>query len=180
MVLVVSTKKLPVPLLQITLEGTIMAKLRIFKATHSALQYIFHGMNDDGKPTGIAGKAAVFLSGEYRTKVAEEIAELDKEIRLGHPLIFVDKTRYDMEEEDLDPAVALRKRYFAEFQAEQERANNAGKNTSESDPTKSGAGTGVMTTAGAGAAAASSNSPAGAPATVNTMAARLANLTVQK
>lgn len=144
-------------------------KLQIFRSYNPHIQYIFHGMSigkagPDGKPfpTGIGGKAAVFMAGEYRTDVPEEIAELDHEISMKHPLIHRDPARMEMDAEDVDPLVALKKQHFAEFAAAQKAAMNPQNDMGKSSG-PGGAGTGVATSAGAGLGAADSNSPASAP-----------------
>lgn len=142
-------------------------KLQIFRSHNAHIQYIFHGMSVNAQgvrvPNGIGGKAAVFMAGEYRTDVAEEIAELDEEIRLKHPFIHRDPARMEMDAEDVDPLVALKKQHFKEFAAAQKLAMNPNKNMGNSSG-PGGEGTGVATSAGASGNAAASNSPAGTPA----------------
>lgn len=142
-------------------------KLQIFRSSMASIQYIFHGMslNSQGArvPNGIIGKAAVFMAGEYRTDVKEEIDELNEEIRLKHPFLFRDPERMEMDAEDVDPLVKLKKQHFKEFMAEQERAKT---HVSTSDSSKSGAGTGVATSAGLDGAK-DSNSVPGAGLKIN-------------
>lgn len=153
-------------------------RLRIFKSHMAHMQYVFHGMHldktgQDGKPipNGIGGKAAAFMSGEYRTDVAEEIAELENEIRLKHPFIHqdADPTKREMDAEDVDPMVALKKKHFAEFAAAQQAAMNPSKDMGKSDQS-GGAGTGVGTTATHGAGAQQSDAVPGAVALTGTAA----------
>lgn len=134
-------------------------KLRVFKSHMAHMQYVFSGVRPGevdaaGKPipTGIGGKSAVFMSGEYRTDHPHEIAELEWEILNKHPFIHqdVDPTKRLMDAEDVDPMVALKKKHFAEFAEAQKVAMNATANVSHSNPQASGAGTGVATSASLG------------------------------
>lgn len=134
-------------------------KLRIFKSTMPMVQFVFAGKDADGKSTGIAGKSAAFIAGEYRTDIKAEIAELEHEIELKHQHIYIDPERYEMDAEDVDPTIALKKKHFAEFEAMQKAAMNKG-NTGKSEG-PGGAGTGIGTSAGTNAGAQDSNSVPG-------------------
>jgi len=70
------------------------------------------------------GKPAIFVSGVYRTDIDWEIAELDKEVKSGHPHIYVDSAEATIESEMVDPMNALRAKIIAEFVASQEAATN--------------------------------------------------------
>lgn len=150
-------------------------RLRIFKNTMSMAQFIFSGKGPDGKDTGIGGKSAPFIAGEYRTDHEAEIAELEREIKNKHPHIYVDPAHYDMDAEDVDPTVALKKKHFAEFEALQKAAMNKG-NTGKTSG-EGGEGTGMSTSASTGAGAANSNTGANPGSTPGGgMGAKLAGL----
>lgn len=153
-------------------------KLRIFKSTMPMVQFVFSGRTPDGKENGIAGKAAPFIAGEYRTDHPAEIEELEREINNRHPHIFIDKDRYEMDAEDVDPTIALKKKHYAEFMQEQARAMNNG-DVGKTDAS-GGTGTGMGTSAGANQGAADSNAGAalihGVGAGVGAKLAALASL----
>jgi len=92
-----------------------MALLHVFKNSIPSCNYIF------GSPE-IAGKVAVFVSGVYRTDVTAEIEELQKEVALGHPHIYVDSNETTIDSVYLDPMVALREKIISEYLAAQTQA----------------------------------------------------------
>lgn len=93
---------------------------RLFKSTISSCKYFFKN-----------GKAAVFRMGTYITEDAAEIAELDAEIKAGHPNIYVDKNEVFAAVDRDDPIAALRKRIAAE-----ERAKVLAEMAAATDPSR--------------------------------------------
>lgn len=95
-------------------------KFRKFKNSYLSCNYIFKD-----------GTQAVFKLGAYLTDNPHRIAELEEEVKRGHPHISIDKDDYEVSEEDLNPEAVLRKRHFAEFQKEMEANANRDMGTSE-------------------------------------------------
>lgn len=95
-------------------------KFRKFKNAISSCNYIFKD-----------GTQAVFKLGVYLTNNPHRIAELEEEVKRGHPHITIDKNDYEVSKEDLDPEAVLRKKHFAEFQSEMEANANRDMGTSE-------------------------------------------------
>lgn len=81
-------------------------KMRLYKSPMRSWKYFF----TDGTP-------AIFANGEYVTDEESRITELDLQVKLRHPAIYIDATEKFVSEERLDPLVGLRKRI-----AEEERA----------------------------------------------------------
>ena len=93
--------------------------VKLFKMRLLDIGYVFRN-----------GKRAPFLAGRYSTDIPSEIAELEEEIELGHPHLYISL------EDPVLPAVetleALRKKHFAEFEIQMKRAmdkNNDSGNT---------------------------------------------------
>lgn len=84
----------------------VTSKMRLYKSPMRSWKYFF----TDGTP-------AIFANGEYMTDEEGRIAELDLQVKLKHPAIYIDPTEKFVSEERLDPLVGLRKRI-----AEEERA----------------------------------------------------------
>jgi hypothetical protein len=85
--------------------------VNLFFSVIPSCQYVFK-----------SGKIASFVSGRYSTHIASEVEELNAEIAAGHPHLFVKKGEEKVLVADLDPVSALRKKFFAEFQAAQAAA----------------------------------------------------------
>lgn len=81
--------------------------LHVFNSTIPSVNFVFKN-----------GKAAAFVAGKYFTDVESEIAELSEEVKNRHPHIYVDKDQVTIQSEMLDPMVALRAKFFAEFEEE--------------------------------------------------------------
>jgi hypothetical protein len=65
------------------------------------------------------GKNANFVGGIYRTDLEHEVAELKKEVELGHPFIeYVG----EIAAEDLDPVAVLKRKAIEEYLADQKKA----------------------------------------------------------
>lgn len=99
-----------------------MSIAKIYKATLPSVNYIFKN-----------GKPAIFIQGKYATAVVAEIAELDDEIALGHPHIFVDPNEAEIDSNALSPIEALtaqiRAQLVAEMQAATDPSNDMGTST---------------------------------------------------
>ena len=112
--------------------------VKLFKMRLNNIGYVFRN-----------GKRAPFLAGRYSTDIPSEIAELEEEIELGHPHLYISA------DDPVLPAVetieSLRKKHFEEFELQMKRAmdknNNAGNTVQErlnavnSNTIASGAGT---------------------------------------
>ena len=99
-------------------------KLHQFYASFGSGTYIFSN-----------GKPAIFIGGVYRTAIQSEIDELNKEISLNHPHLYVKKGEEVIDAEDLDPISVLKKRHFAEFMAQQQAAHkNPGRDMGNNIP----------------------------------------------
>lgn len=103
-----------------------MAVLKLYKCTLQSCQYVFR-----------SGHVAKFAHGRYATEVPEEIAELDHEVLLKHPNIFIDPME-EVVDTDYDPRAEMKKKMreeiLAEIAAEHERASgDLGRDMGSSD-----------------------------------------------
>lgn len=69
------------------------------------------------------GKICNFIGGRYTTDLAHEIAELEEEITLGNPHMFINDQLRTMSKAELDPLHALKKRAIEEYLAQQAAAS---------------------------------------------------------
>jgi hypothetical protein len=88
----------PVPV-----DTTQLDQIHLFKSRMSSCNYIFKN-----------GKIAQFIRGEYTTNVAYEVAELEYEVSLGHPQIFINDQERVVAVDRNDPIAALRRKIIAE------------------------------------------------------------------
>lgn len=79
----------------------------LFKSQFTSHRYIFKD-----------GKTAAFIDSKYLTDVESEIEELNHEIKLGHPTIYVDPDQVTIDPKDLDPLNAIRKSLREEIMQE--------------------------------------------------------------
>ncbi len=70
------------------------------------------------------GKEANFIGGVFLTNVEHEVSELQNEIELGHPHIYVDLNALEVDTKYVDPMEALKAKHFAEFEALQKKATD--------------------------------------------------------
>jgi hypothetical protein len=84
-------------------------QLHIYKNRLPSCHYVFKD-----------GSQATFVKGVYKTANSVEIEQLDKEVRSGHPHIFIDKNEPAVisSTDDADPMAALRAKIRAEILAE--------------------------------------------------------------
>lgn len=113
---------------------------RVFKSSTLSCKYIFKD-----------GSCGYFMNGRLTTDNPIHIAELEKEVELNHPTIYVDEKDSVAETAQLDPMADYKKRIIAEYEAAraQSSLHDVGNSTKEA-----GAGTGVGTTENTGVAAA--------------------------
>ena len=90
-----------------------MTTLTVFKSTIPSVNYIFAN-----------GKPAIFQQGVYRTTIDWEIQELEKEVKNGHPHLYLDENEKQIDSEMVDPMNALRAKIIAEFLDAQSKAVN--------------------------------------------------------
>ena len=88
-----------------------MSLKSVYKSSLPNIQYLFKN-----------GKSAAFIGGAYYTDVESEIKELDEEVKNRHPIIYVDPAQAQIDSADLDPMSVLKKKFFAEFAAQQAAA----------------------------------------------------------
>jgi hypothetical protein len=104
--------------------GTELPKKHLFWASMPFMNYIF-----------AKGKMAVFRHHRYATDVPEEIEELTKEVKLGHPYISIKADMLYLTEEMEDPMKALKSKIIAEYMASQAKhvdpANDMGTSSQE-------------------------------------------------
>lgn len=103
-----------------------MALLQVFQATLPSVNFILKN-----------GKPIIFVNGVFRTDVDTEAAELDQEIKLGHPhirrpLIEAERT---IESEMVDPMNALRASIIKEFLAKQAAATDINNDMGKTEQT---------------------------------------------
>lgn len=89
-----------------TLQVQETTNIRLYKSPLRSWKYFF----SDGTP-------AIFANGEYTTDQENRIAELDREVQLRHPAIYIDPNEKFVSIERLDPLIGLRKRIAAEERA---------------------------------------------------------------
>ena len=100
-----------------------MGTLNVYKSAIPHINYIFKN-----------GKLAVFTNGVFRTDIEGEIQELETEIKLGHPHIYVDAAEKIIDSEMVDPMNALRHKIIQEFLAKQaETAGNPDRDMGTTD-----------------------------------------------
>lgn len=100
-----------------------MSTLKVFKAHLPSINYIFTN-----------GKPAIFVQGVYRTDSEWEILELEREIKLGHPHLYIDPLETEVDSEMIDPMNALRHKIIAEYKAEEAaKAGNPDRDMGTSD-----------------------------------------------
>lgn len=125
--------------------------MRVFKSRIGTCNY----------PFASSGKLAHFIRGEYLTDLPNEINELESEIRQGHPHIYIDEKKREI---DIlaDPLDGVRKKAIADYIAEQDEAKRKalGKELGDTEVGKVAGNVGIGTTANAGTGAATT--PAGA------------------
>lgn len=83
------------------------------------------------------GQVAIFKGGVYVTNNPLRIAELETEIKNGHPHITMGtpgKSDYQQTADDLDPEARAKAHYFALFKKEQEAAANRDMGSNEGKP----------------------------------------------
>lgn len=80
-----------------------MSTVNVFFARMSSCRYVFGD-----------GSEAAFVGGRYTTDDPNKIAELNREIKLNHPHIYVDSAMVQVNSEDLDPMAVLKKRIIEE------------------------------------------------------------------
>lgn len=77
---------------------------KLFKSTVESCRYVFKN-----------GTVACFISGRYATDVKTEIEELDAEVALKHPTIYVDAKEKEVEQKAVDPIANLRKQIINDY-----------------------------------------------------------------
>jgi hypothetical protein len=87
-----------------------MAIVNQYFCTLPSSQYVFK-----------TGKVAAFIGGTYRTDIETECAELDAEIKTGHPHIYVTDEK-TVDTTKLDPMANLKEKIIADYLATQARA----------------------------------------------------------
>jgi hypothetical protein len=90
-----------------------MSQFAVFKSTIPSINYIFGN-----------GKPAIFVQGRFCTDIPAEISELEYEVKLGHPHIFIDPNDAVADSAVLDPIAGLREKIIAEYLAAAEKAND--------------------------------------------------------
>ena len=90
-----------------------MATLRVYKSTVPSIVYICK----NGKPCN-------FIQGVYRTDIEAEIQELDAEIALKHPQLYIDSNEREIDSELVDPVAALRASIIADYLATQAKVTD--------------------------------------------------------
>lgn len=115
---------------------------KVFKARIPSVNYIFKN-----------GKPAIFIAGRFLTDIPAEIKELEEEIALGHPHIYVDDNEETVEAADPgELMMGLREKFFKEFQEAHQRALNPDNDMGSTDqvPLNPASSTDVATAAAGG------------------------------
>lgn len=90
-----------------------MAIVRVFKSRVPFCKYLFKN-----------GKEANFIGGVYTTDIETEIEELDTEIKLKHPTLFIDASDKERDTEKIDPLDEIRRKAVADYLAGVAAATN--------------------------------------------------------
>ena len=106
------------------------------------------------------GKEANFVDFTYLTDIKTEIDELDEEIALGHPTLYVDPQKKTVDTSKKDPLEDIRAKAVADYLAQQKNATLLTNDRGTSEPGKLN----VATSASIAAATAGSSSGQAAPA----------------
>ena len=69
------------------------------------------------------GHEAAFVLGKYFTDVEAEITELEHEIKVGHPFLYIDPDETEIDSENVDPLSEVRRKAVEEYIATQNAAN---------------------------------------------------------
>lgn len=124
-----------------------MAIKQVFKSSISNMTYVLP-----------KGKACHFINFEYHTDRKEEIEHLKEEIANGHPHIFIDENKKEIDT-NLDPLADMKRRIIEEYEADKKRAADAkGKDFGKNDAATGNKGIGTSASVGDGAAGSSSGS----------------------
>lgn len=100
-----------------------MSKKNLYLSRISSIKYIF-----------VNGKEANFILGQYITDAPEEIQQLDAEVKQGHPHIYTDPNKKEVDATYLDPVEAIKRKAIADYLAQQ-RALDPSKDAGTSDQT---------------------------------------------
>lgn len=90
-----------------------MSIAKVFKSAIPSVNYIFGN-----------GKPAIFVNGKFATTIESEIAELENEIRLGHPHIYIDENEKEIDSSAIDPISSLRAQIEKEIMDKMAAATN--------------------------------------------------------
>lgn len=93
------------------MSDTNVVTLNVYKSRIPSVNYSFKD-----------GHTAPFNAGVFRTSNANEIAELDAEIKNGHPHLYVDPAEATVASNMVDPMAQLRARIIAEYKASEAAA----------------------------------------------------------
>jgi hypothetical protein len=103
--------------------STVPAKtLNVYYTNLPSVNYIFKN-----------GKQAIFVSQRFCTDVPAEVEELNYEVSLGHPHIYIKQEAPTIQSNMLDPMEALREKIIAEYKAAQTAAINPENDLGTSD-----------------------------------------------
>ena len=90
-----------------------MATLNLYRSHIPSSKYIFKN-----------GKEANFIQGRYTTADETEIAELDAEVKAGHPFIFVKADEATVDSDQLSPLEHIKQQAIKEYLAAQASATD--------------------------------------------------------
>ena len=90
------------------------------------------------------GNRIYFQAGSYVTDNEIEIEFLDEQIKLGHPIIYVQKGKELITQEQLDPLAAVKAKAVAEYLEKQNAQQDPSRDMGTTE--KSGAGADIATT----------------------------------
>ncbi len=93
-----------------------MTMKRVFKSSLLSSVYLFKN-----------GNPANFINGEYYTNIEEEVAELENEVRLGHPHIYMDPNRREVDTDKLNPIEEIKRQAVEEYLAKVAAGQGQGK-----------------------------------------------------
>jgi hypothetical protein len=90
------------------------------------------------------GNRIYFVAGTYVTDNESEVEFLNEQIKHNHPMIFIQKGKETVTQEQLDPLAAIKEKVIAEYLSKQAEQQNPNRDMGRTDAV--GAGVDVATT----------------------------------
>lgn len=89
-----------------------------------AIKQVFISSLGNSKYIFTNGKEANFINGEYSTDIESEIADLENQIKAGHPHIGRNIAKLTVDTDSMDPIEDIKRRAIEEYVAKQKAASD--------------------------------------------------------